>query len=440
MVKQCSERRKRALVVVRGRKLVSQASERLLREGVQHGVYMSGHYNYRPGMPIQVCSIDTLMARGARPEADLIIIDEAHLATSQGYKEFLAQYPDAFVVAVTATPYVDGGLRHVADSVVHPITMQGLIELGFLVPFRYFAPTTPDLTDVKISRSTKDYVSDQLEGAMVSGQLTGKIVDHWKKIASDRPTICFAVNIHHSKILVKNFNDSGVRAEHCDAESTDEERNAVIKRLESGETKVVCNVGIFCTGVDIPSLGAIVMARPTQSKNLFIQQAGRGTRPFTQKDNCILLDHAGNISRHGLPTDELDVDLDGKEKKKAAREFKICKECFAIYVGSKCPECGTEPPPAPEIEIAETDDQLQELVNVEIDPVLRLYNSLKKEAKSKGRKPAWAMYKLVDKFGFDLASPHLPEWFRNKMSNPFAGSPFVGVSKHLPSPGIRSPD
>lgn len=428
MVKEASSRGKRAIVVVRGRKLVDQASQRLFREHVPHGVLMSGHWNFRPQMPIQVCSIDTLISRGLKPDADLIIIDEAHLATSEGYKQFLSQY-NTFVVAVTATPYVDGGLKHVADAIVHPIKMQGLIDLGYLVPFRYFAPAEPDLSSVKVSSSTKDYVTNDLEKAMVAGQLTGNIVDHYKKLALGLPAICFAVNINHSRLLTQKFIESGIHAEHCDADVPDAERNEIIKRLESGTTKVICNVGIFCTGVDIPSLRAIIMARPTKSKNLYIQQAGRGTRLFGGKENCLLLDHAGNIRRHGLPTDEPDVDLNGKEKKTNLRESKICKNCFAVFRSPICPECGVEPPPAPNVEIKETNEELKELTNIEIDPIKRMLNSLIREGKEKSRKPAWAYYKLIDKFGFDKASSYLPDWFvkRYNEPGPVFNSPYVGT-------------
>lgn len=433
MVKGAVQNGKKCIVVVRGRKLVDQASKRLFREGVAHGVLMAGHWNYRPHENVQVCSIDTLISRNLTPEADLIIIDEAHLATSQGYVEFLSKYPKAFVVSVTATPYTPKGLRHVAETVVHPISMIELIEAKHLVPFRYFAPSTPDVSSVHVSSSTKDYVVGELAEVMSSGTLTGKVVDHWVSIAENRPTICFAVNIAHSKLLTQKFLMAGIAAEHCDADTSDSEREEIIQRLEQGVTKVVCNVGILCTGVDIPNLGAIIMARPTKSKNLFIQQAGRGTRNFPEKINCILLDHAGNIERHGLPTDEVDVDLDGRQKESTVKESKICKRCFAVFRGNKCPECQFEPPEAPIIDIEETDEKLKELKGVELDPILRAYKELQKKGKSTGRKSAWAMYKLVDRFGIDAARKHLPAWFVSKYDNAraniFATSPFRGRSK-----------
>lgn len=429
MVKEVDSRGKNAIVVVRGRKLVDQASQRLIRENVSHGVMMNAHWNYRPHLPVQVCSIDTLMSRGLRPAADLIIIDEAHMAVSKGYRQFISDYPNAFVVSVTATPY-GSGLRHIADTIVHPITMLQLIDSGYLVPFRYFAPSQPDLSGVRVSPQTHDYVNSELEVAMNGGGLTGNIVDHWRKIASTRPTILFAVNIHHSKLIVDRFNAVGITAEHCDADTSDLERQAIIGRLESGVTKVVSNVGILSTGVDIPAVSCIVMARPTKSKNLFIQQAGRGTRTFDGKSDCILLDHAGNIGRHGLPTDEPEIDLDGREIRRQVKLSKCCKNCFAVYRAPLCPECGiviSEEAPIPE----ETDDELKELVGVELDPVLREYRRLQREGDQKGRHRAWAQYQLINKFTFDVASKYLDAWFveRYLSSNAFKGSPFVGFKK-----------
>lgn len=410
IMKRATEKGWRSIVVVRGRKLVDQASQRLFREKVEHGTLMAGHWNWRPFFPNQVASIDTLISRKMFPPAKIIIIDEAHLAGSKGYRDFLSHYENSFIIACTATPYVDKGLHHIAESIVHPITMEQLIEQGYLVPFRYFAPSEPDLTDVKVSSSTKDYVVDELEVAMNATGLSGKIVDHWKNIASDRPTICFAVNIHHSKTLIERFTQAGITSEHCDADTSDIEREEIIARLKSGETKIVCNVGILGTGLDIPCVGAIIMARPTKSRNLFIQQAGRGTRTFDGKKDCILLDHAGNIKRHGFPTDETDVNLEAQVSEHNIKKSKICSQCFVVYRGTHCPECGTvEKPVIVRDPILESDDQLVEIT--ETDPILRSAKAFRLEAKYKGRKSSWAHYRLIDQFGYLIAKPYLPDWF-----------------------------
>lgn len=435
MVKTASNKGKRSIIVVRGRKLVDQASKRLFREHVPHGVLMNGHWNYRPQMPVQVVSIDTAISRNLKPEADLIIIDEVHLfGIDSKASQFIAQYDNAFVIGVTATPWVPKGLIHLADTVVHPISMQELIDQGYLCDFRYFAPSEPDLTGVKISSSTKDYVNNQLEDAMVAGQLTGKIIDHWKKIAPDMPTLLFAVNIHHSKILTEKFRAAGIAAEHCDADTPDAEREEIIFRLESGQTKIICNVGIFCTGVDIPCLRAIIMARPTMSLNLFIQQAGRGTRVFPGKEKCILLDHAGNIVRHGFPTEESEVDLSGSQSSTHIRKSKICKNCFCVYRGTICPECGVEPPEREMALIEESEAELKEIKKRERNPIEQFIIDLEKQRKKSKYKKGWTWHKLVDRFGFEECKPYLPLWFIDKIesgrSNIFSHSPFRGLQRN----------
>lgn len=419
MIKQAAVRNKKCLVLTRGRKIVDQASQRLFREKVDHSVLMAGHWAYRGNHSVNVASVDTLISRNTFPEASLVIVDECHMATSKGYKEVLSHYQNSFIVSVTATPY-DIDLSHLAESIVHPISMNDLIEQGYLVPFRYFAPTTPDLTQVHVSSSTKDYVTDELETAMTAGQLTGKIVEHWIKIAKDIPTICFCVNVNHSKILVENFKSHGINAEHCDANTPDEKRNEIIYRIESGETKIICNVGILGVGVDVPCVGAIIMARPTRSRNLFIQQCGRSSRIFPDKKNAIILDHSGNILRHGLPTDEPEIDLNFKTKEKSIPQSKTCHQCFCIFRGAVCLECGKAVDSISRVEPIETNDQLKE-----VDAVFMEFLRLKQEAKKTGKPHQWALHQLVKSVGQEKASPHLPKYF----NNPFSSSPYRGFKK-----------
>lgn len=415
MIKRVRARNKKVIVVVRGRKLVDQASERLHREKVEHGVLMAKHWNYRPHLPVQVCSIDTLIARELKPDADLIVIDEAHLASSKGYKKFLQQY-DAHIIAVTATPYSQDPIRHVADTYVHPVSMQELIDLGFLVDFRIFAPSKPDLKGVRIVND--EYKVEDLEKPM--SVLTGNIVEHWFKLAKDLPTICFAVSVTHSILLRDAFLAAGVEAEHVDASSTDAERNAAIRRLEKGETKIICNVGILCTGVDIPCLGAIIMARPTRSLNLFIQQAGRGTRPFPGKQKCILLDHSGNTQRHGKPKKEPPPRLDGAPKRSRKEEdeedtlIKQCPQCFCMCDKHEevCGECGYIFESSPRMPPSETDEQLVELDDVREDPIEIELARLKTICNMRGYKKSWVNFRLWETFGTD-ALPYMNLWWQN---------------------------
>lgn len=402
---------KSAIMVVKGRKLVDQASQRLVRENVPHGVLMANHWNYRPHERIQVCSIDTLKSRGLKPNADLIVIDEAHLATSPSYIEFLEQYPNTFMLPVTATPYMDKSLAHCAETVVHPVTVKELIEQGFLVAPKYFAPNIIDTSGIKIKNG--DYDSKQLDELVNENTLVGDIVTHYKDIAPGRPALCFAVSIDHSKHIVEEFNKNGIRARHCDANSSDKERNAAIEDLRTGKICVLSNVGIFCIGVDIPFLACIIMARPTKSYNLYIQQAGRGSRiyPENGKKDFIILDHASNVLNHGFITEEKEANIDPKKQKKEKFKIvnpKVCKVCFAVYIKAPCPNCGAiEKNPK---EFAHIDGQLTEITDEPIEiKIKRFITEKKKLAKERGYKRGWVYHKIVDEYGEEIANQFMPK-------------------------------
>lgn len=405
----------KAIMVVRGKALVEQASQRLFREHVPHGVLQASHWNQNAQAPIQICSIDTLMARGLRPEAKLIVIDEAHMAVTGGFKEFIESYPDAFIVSVTATPYTKESLEHLAEAVVNPISMSDLISQGYLVLPRYFAPSKPNLNGVHTRQG--DYVPAELEQRM--GVLTGDIVSHWRGLGENRPTVCFAVNIHHSQAIVAEFNRAGIPAEHIEGNHSAEHRAEVLRRLENGETKVVSNVGVLCTGVDLPFLGCLVMARPTKSYNLFIQQAGRGTRPFQGKRDFILLDHADNVRRHGFITNEREVLLEGsKRERDPGDEPSTCKVCYSIFpTGSGCP-LGCSPPVVEkkrELEI-DSEGRLEELnVSPIVAEIALFVQQCKDTAKQRGYKSNWTWYKVSEKYGEAVADVACPKrvkpWF-----------------------------
>jgi DNA repair protein RadD len=407
ILKSVSSKGKHAIMVVRGKMLVENASSRLRREGVIHGVQQANHWMKNLSSNIQICSIDTLVRRGARPKADLIVIDEAHLAVGGKFKEFIQSYQDAFVLAVTATPYCRDSLEHLADTVVHPITVQELIDLGFLMPPRYFAPIAPDLTGLRTLAG--DFENQELENRM--SRMAGDIVGHWQRLGEGRPTVCFAVNIHHSLSIVESFVKAGIKAEHIEADTPDEDRVAAIARLISGETKILSNVGILCTGVDIPPLSCIMMARPTKSYSLYIQQAGRGTRPHPEsgKKDFIMLDYAGNILRHGLITDEPEVFLEGMPKGTRATPVMQCPQCYAFIIGGSCPECDFVPEKkraTPE----EGDGVLSELQQLPLEAEISLFvKRLKETAKRKNYKRGWAYYKCLEKYGEFETQKHFPK-------------------------------
>ncbi len=392
-----------ALVVVRGRKLIKQASQRLDRDGVPHGIIMAGA-SRDSFENIRVCSIDTLHRRGQAPEAKLIVIDEAHQTTGDGYKWFLAQYPDAMILGVTATPHLKRGMRHVADAVVRPITAIELTDQGYLVPLRYWTPEAPDLAGVKTTGD--DYNQKDLGNAMRKAALSGNVVKTYLANGSGRRAILFAVDIEHSRQLVAQFHAAGIAADHIDATCSDEERDWAIARLEKKEISVLSNVGVLTTGVDVPPVELIIMARPTKSYNLWIQMIGRGTRPCpeVEKTDCFIFDHAGNVASHGLLEQERECNLDGRPPGEAPK-VKQCGQCFAWcgHFASKCSACGApfEEQKKPERN-KETDDSAELKLYAlpkwedELDRLIRM-------GKAASYKPGFVYHRMKNMYGEGIA-------------------------------------
>jgi len=258
------------------------------------------------------------------------------------------------------------GMGEVYDSIADIAGVKELTEQGYLSPARYFAPSSPDLQDVKIAMG--DYVVKQLDKKMNKRKLNGDIVENWLKNGENRQTIVFCVNVKHSIAICDEFNRQGISAEHLDAKSSDNERDDVFSRMESGDTQIICNVGLYQEGLDVPAVSCIVMARPTKSMGLYRQCCGRGLRVLPGKKDCLIFDHGGVIEEHGFLEDEILWNLNGKEiawKKvdRNIREPKLskCRICQEIFSGTKiCPKCGTELKSFGK-KIETTDDKLIEL-------------------------------------------------------------------------------
>jgi len=430
----------RALVVVRGRNLIDQASKRLSRDGVPHGIIMSGR-DEDHGALVRVCSIDTLYARRLVPDADLIIIDEAHQTAGDGYRWFIESYPRARFLAVTATPHLKKGMRHVADAVVRPITAAELTEQGFLVPLQYWAPETPDLSAV--ATTAGDYNQRDLGAAMRKAALSGNIVKTYQRSADGGRAILFAVDVTHSRQIQADFNAAGIPAVHVDATCSDLEREDAIARLTAGDVRVICSVGIMTTGVDIPACDLIIMARPTKSYNLWIQMCGRATRPCPElgKTHAKIFDHAGNVGRHGFLEDEKECCLDGTPPSKAA-PTRTCTACYAVFrIGlAACPRCGELMPVKEPVARNKTVDENAVLgrVDEKASAWQRQYVRLVEIARRKNLKPGFVFFKIQEKFGRDagrLASARLkkePSWYDEIKRQPIPHSSPTSCSPTAP--------
>jgi DNA repair protein RadD len=422
---------KRLLFLAPRRELIHQTCNKLNDVGVQYGVILAGDNRQNQYAHVQVASVDTLISRALRsqkmqlPQFDLIIIDEAHVGLTDTRQRLLDLWPGATIVGLTATPCRSDGkaLGRVYDELIEVTTVKELVEQGFLVPARYYAPSEPDLKRVRTTAG--DFNQHDLDDVMNKPKLVGDIVEHWMRHAADRRTVVFATSIAHSAALAAEFVSHGVTAEHVDANSPQNVREAIFKRFSNGETQVLTNCTLASIGFDLPDLNCVVFARPTKSLGLYIQMLGRGLRPAAGKTDCLVLDHAGNVHRHGFATDERYWTLHGKyaedlEKKQRAKKEKedkgevsmTCKQCKCVFEGGHvCPMCGWSPPPKVR-PISTEDGSLVEVTRSRLpnkntmtrDEKMHFFLELSGYAQMKGWKPGWASYQYKERFG------EWPEW------------------------------
>lgn len=385
----------RAQFAVHRLELVEQARDRLARFGIEPGIIKAG-YAEDLSRPVQVSSIPTLIRREL-PDSDFLILDECHHSVSPTWKQVVEEYQrrGSWVLGVTATPLrLDGrGLGDVFDTLIEPVTINELIELGYIVKPKMFSPPV-DLSGIAVRRG--DYAVLELAERMQ--ELTGNIVEHWQKLTPGARTIAFTVNLEHSHDLVARFRKIGVRAKHLDGTTPVNERYGILSDLSDGRLDLVSNCMVLGEGVDLPSLQCCILARPTKSLGLYRQMVGRVMRP---PGPVTVLDHAGCFHEHGRVTDEIEWDLHGAPKQPQLDPIRQCPECYALLDEPVpvCPECGyvfvsNSGPTVPE----ETDAQL---VDTEDDSMVSRrdhYIELIEQANVNGYRLGWARRRYHDQF------------------------------------------
>lgn len=414
---------RRALFLAHRRELIAQASEKLHALGIlDQGIILAGHPT-RPAAPVQIASISTLHARAVRstkmdlPPADLVLVDEAHHIRAASYRAIVAEYPEAVIIGLTATPCRgDGrGLGNSFDRIIECPGVAELIELGYLVPTRVFAPSRPDLSGVKVARG--DYVEAQLAERMDRAELVGDIVEHWLRLAERRRTVVFATTVAHSVHLRDQFRAAGVWAEHIDGGTPADERDGILAKLRAGSVEVVCNCAVLCEGWDQPEVACLVLARPTRSTALFRQMVGRALRPAPGKVDALVLDHAGAVFEHGFIDDPirwtLQEDRRAENPRQAARmahkapALATCPECHAVRLGGQaCSNCGWRPQARAEV-VAVRDGDLAPvdrnrkvgLADWTPEEKHSFFRQLIWIARERNYRAGWASHKYRERFG-----------------------------------------
>jgi superfamily II DNA or RNA helicase len=217
--------------------------------------------------------------------------------------------------------------------------------------------------------------------------------------------VVFAVGIEHSTKLVEKFRAEGVRAAHLDGTTPEEEREQILLDLELGKIQLVSNVGVLCEGWDQPSVKCCVMARPTLSITLWMQCAGRILRPWGELPP-VVLDHSGNVDRHGLPHEDRTWSLDGVAKRTSGVRYVTCAGCYAYVEKMPCPLCGYASEREPR-KVTHADGVLErvdaniakEKQKASEDPKRVFFDAQAEKARKAGFKPGYAAAKYKEKFG-----------------------------------------
>lgn len=337
-------RGRQVLILVHRRELITQASRKLAAVGVEHGIIAAGVP--ASDHPVQVASVQTLARRLRCIEwkPTLIIIDEAHHATAGQWSQVLEHWPDAYRLGVTATPCrLDGrGLRDAFDVMVKGPSMADLIFAGHLTGARIYAPPLQaDLSKVRTRGG--DYATDQAAEAMNRPTVTGDAISHYRRLAEGQQAIAFCCNVAHAEAVCVAFMDAGIASALLVGNTSD--RDAVVADFAAHRIQVLVTVDVVSEGFDVPAASCAILLRPTQSEGLYLQQVGRVLRPAAGKEYAVVLDHVGNVRRHGFPDEDRPWSLDHTMRRRRDKDsvpVKVCPSCFAAIASAavECKECG----------------------------------------------------------------------------------------------------
>jgi len=262
-----------------------------------------------------------------------IVIDEAHHAAAPTYRRILDYFDADFVLGVTATPQRSDKTRltDIFDEIVYYKTIQDLIEEKWLCPLvGYRIKTDTDISEV--ATNDGDYIASQLEDVIDNPIRNATIVTAYHTLVPQAKAIVFCAGIKHANNVALSFSKAQVATEVILGETDAQERENILARFASGQTKVLVNVGVLTEGFDEPSVQSIILARPTRSTLLYTQIVGRGTRLHESKQHCTILDIVdttkgkkplGLPSLLGLPAD---FDLQGQDLVEVAKEYQQLQE------------------------------------------------------------------------------------------------------------------
>lgn len=346
----------RVLMLTHVKELIAQNAEKMREHwpNAPMGIYSASLNKRCLSEPITFAGIQSIVRRAKLlGHIDLIIVDEAHSINhgdAGNYRKLINELkeinPDLRVVGLTASPYRLGhGMIHegddvIFDALIEPIQIETLIDKGYLSPLRS-KHTEFEIDVAGIKKRGGEFIAGELERAVDTNDNNLAAVKETIRRASDRKSwLVFCTGVAHAQHLSALFESMGVTSAYVTGETPQQERADILQRFKAGEIRALTNMNVLTTGFDYPGIDCLVMLRPTMSPGLYLQMAGRGMRIAPEKDDCIVLDFAGNVKRHGPITA---VEPPNK-KGKGVAPTKTCPQCSEIILAalSACSACGFE--------------------------------------------------------------------------------------------------
>lgn len=382
-VRRFDDNRQEVLVMAHRRELVGQMSLHVARQGIRHRIIapkpirdaiMAEHRKELGGNCFVAvnasCSVGSVDTIGARVDLlrdylrrlDLLVCDEGHHVLRENKWGAVFDACDrALGLLVTATParadrkglgrHADG----VADFMEIGPSMRWLIDHGALTDYEIVCPPSDfDLDSLKIGESG-DVTPASMKAASERSRIVGDVVENYCKYAYGKRAVCFATDVATAVKMAAQFNSWGIPAAAVSADTDSTVRDDMIRRLRDGRLWVLVNVDLLGEGFDLPAIEVVIMARPTASLAVYMQQFGRALRTLAGKAFGLVIDHVSNIKRHGFPDRPRVWTLDRYQKRKAREkdpellDITICTGCGKPYeiIHHACPYCGHVEPVEP---------------------------------------------------------------------------------------------
>lgn len=337
IAKGATDKGNKVLFVVHRREIVSQAKATFYNNGVNPELSYIG-------------MVQTVTNRLDRlKEPDIIFVDEAHHSLAKTYKRIFEYFNNSYVLGFTATPVRTNGagLGEVYEDLIIGKSVQWLVDNKRLAPFEYYSVDLTNHDKLKLS-STRDFTYQSITDAL-GKTIFGDVIDTYEKVAKGEKTIVYTHTVEASKDVADAFNAAGHKAKQVDGTTNKEERKQAMQDFRDGKINILTNAELYGEGVDIPDCTTVILLRPTMSLSLHIQQSMRPMR-YQPNKTAKIIDHVGNVYRHGLPTTEHEWTLEAREKKKNNSgnkntiPLKECTNCFGVVESKEkiCPLCGHE--------------------------------------------------------------------------------------------------